>query len=126
MIETRIPQPSASQIERDWRQLGFVGGPPQHIPPGMVGSDARSYRVMKCPACNHRGMAVKAFHRRDEYRLLCRCRSCGAGTELDPLDHPLTTGRPGSSPAGPVHFPVFLLLFTCIPETPRYPQPLNL
>ena len=79
--QTTTKHPLAADIERAWRAIGFVEGGPPGIPPAMVAADIRCYRVMKCPACNHRGMAVNAFHRRDEYRLLCRCRSCGVGTE---------------------------------------------
>ena len=77
--QTTTSHPTAAEIEREWLALGFQPGGPGHVPPAVVAVDIRCYRVMKCPACNHRGMAVKTFHRRDEYRLLCR--SCGAGSE---------------------------------------------
>jgi hypothetical protein len=83
MIQTQntTKPPLAADIERAWRAIGFVEGGPPGIPAAIVAADIRCYRVMMCPACHHRGMAVKAFHRRREFRLLCRCRHCGAGTE---------------------------------------------
>jgi hypothetical protein len=77
--QTTTSHPTAAEIEREWQASGFRPGGPVHLPSALVAADIRCYRVMKCPACNHRGMAVKTFHRRDEYRLLCR--SCGAGSE---------------------------------------------
>jgi hypothetical protein len=80
-MQTTTSHPTASELEAGWRAIGLVDGAPASMPPAVIAADIRCYRVMKCPACGRRGMAVKAFHRRDEYRLLCRCRSCGVGTE---------------------------------------------
>lgn len=71
----------SQDIEREWRALGFVDGAPAHVPPLMVRSDKRIYRHCRCQACGHRGQQVRPFHRGREYRLLLRCRSCGAGGE---------------------------------------------
>jgi hypothetical protein len=83
MIQTRTTNthPTAAEVEREWLALGVQPGGPAHVPPAVVAGDIRCDRVMKCPACQYRGMAVRAFHRLREFRLLCRCRSCGAGTE---------------------------------------------
>ena len=79
--QTTTKPPLAADIERAWRAIGFVEGGPPGIPPAIVATDIRCYRAMKCPACNRRGMVVRAFHRQSEFRLLCLCRHCGAGSE---------------------------------------------
>ena len=80
-MQTTTSHPTASVLEASWRAIGFVDGAPASIPPAVVAADVRIYRVLRCADCGRRGHVVKAFHRRDEYRLLCRCRSCGAGSE---------------------------------------------
>jgi hypothetical protein len=79
MKETITPIPTA--LEREWRRLDYVEGPPFYVDPVTLAIDARSYRRMVCAECNHRGHKFKAFHRGREYRLLCICRKCGVGVE---------------------------------------------
>jgi hypothetical protein len=83
MIQTRTTTnpPTAAALESDWRSIGFTEGAPPHVPAALVASDVRIYRNGRCSACGHGGQAVKPFHKRREYRLLCSCRSCGAGSE---------------------------------------------
>lgn len=59
------------------RSLGFVEGPPSHIPPTVVQADTRIYSHQRCGECGGRGHKVTAYHRGASYRLLCRCRKCG-------------------------------------------------
>jgi hypothetical protein len=80
-MQTTTSHPTASELEADWRAIGFVHGAPVSMPPALVAADVRIYRALRCADCGHRGHVVKAFHRQREYRLLCRCRSCGAGSE---------------------------------------------
>jgi hypothetical protein len=73
--------PTVIDLEHQWRYLGFADGAPPHIPAVLIAADVRSYRRLACPSCGHRGHTVKPMHRGRVYRLLCRCRKCGAGME---------------------------------------------
>ena len=68
-------------IGAELRHLGFVEGPPPHISPAIVGIDRRIYSRLKCGACGHRGHKVTPMHRGNCYRLVCKCRKCGAEME---------------------------------------------
>jgi hypothetical protein len=72
--------PQANQIEAELLQQGFHPGPPVHLRADIVKIDKRCYGRMECPACRRRAMRVLAFHRGNEYRIVCRCR-CGCGVE---------------------------------------------
>lgn len=80
-LDTTSTIPTADALERQWRQLGFIKGAPVHIPAALVAGDVRIYQRLACPACGHRRHAVQPLHRGRIYRLLCRCKKCGAGME---------------------------------------------
>jgi hypothetical protein len=76
-VESTLNQSIVQGIGAELRRLGFVNGPPAHIPAPIVDIDRRIYSRLKCGECGHRGHMVTPTHRGREYRLLCRCRKCG-------------------------------------------------
>jgi hypothetical protein len=61
--------------------MGYVDGPPAHIPASIVDIDRRICSHLKCGECGHRGHNVTPMHRGGVYRLVCECRKCHNQTE---------------------------------------------
>jgi hypothetical protein len=61
--------------------MGYVDGPPPHIPASVVDIDRRVYRNLRCGECGHRGHKVTPMHRGSCYRLACQCSKCGNEVE---------------------------------------------
>jgi hypothetical protein len=76
-VESTLNQSIVQRIGAELRRLGFVDGPPPHVPASIVDIDRRIYSRLNCGACGHRGHKVTPTHWGREYRLLCRCRKCG-------------------------------------------------
>jgi hypothetical protein len=72
---------TAEGIGAELRRIGFVEGPPSHIAPEIVDLDRRIYRNLCCGDCGHRGHKVTPMNRGSAYKLVRKCRKCGAETE---------------------------------------------
>jgi hypothetical protein len=76
----RLPA-TAQEMEREWREQGWIEGAPAHIPPELLLDDFRLYARLRCGQCGSRRHRVTAFHVGRDYRLLCCCKECGTGME---------------------------------------------
>ena len=82
MLHTQRP-PSVirtfAALEAEAQALGFQLGFPPSLSHQCRHADLASYRKAKCPACGSR-MAAVPFHKpAGGYKLILRCRVCGAG-----------------------------------------------
>jgi hypothetical protein len=81
MSTTPILATTAGEVERAWRQAGWLPGAPHGVPIRVLVDDVAAYCHMECVCCGARRQAVRHWHRRQRMRAQLVSLECGHSTE---------------------------------------------